>query len=250
MVASSRTFSKQRKAPSGSLEAEAAGLAWLAAAPGGARIARVLSVAPDVLELEELPHAPPTRAAAREFGAALARTHAAGAAGFGAPPDGWAGPLYLGRQELPATAERPSWGPIYAELRVLFYLRRAEQRGHVSPEEARVVRAACARIADGDFDDDEEPARLHGDLWNGNVLWTPDGVVLIDPAASGGHPETDLAMLALFGCPHLDDILGGYSAEHPLRPGWQDRVPLHQLHPLAVHAASHGASYAAPLTAA
>ena len=33
-------------------------------------------------------------------------------------------------------------------------------------------------------------------------MWTPDGVVLIDPAAHGGHRETDLAMLALFGCPH------------------------------------------------
>jgi fructosamine-3-kinase len=75
-------------------------------------------------------------------------------------------------------------------------------------------------------------------------------VVLIDPAASGGHRETDLAMLALFGCPFLDEILAGYDAAHPLAAGRQDRVPLHQLHPLAVHAASHGPSYAAPLVAA
>ncbi|CAM5632178.1 Fructosamine kinase OS=Streptomyces fumanus OX=67302 GN=GCM10018772_19000 PE=4 SV=1 [Streptomyces fumanus] len=57
----------------------------------------------------------------------------------------------------------------------------------------------------------EPPARLHGDLWNGNVLWGADGEVrLIDPAAHGGHRETDLAMLRLFGCPQL-------GAAHPGR---------------------------------
>jgi fructosamine-3-kinase len=74
--------------------------------------------------------------------------------------------------------------------------------------------------------------------------------VLIDPAAHGGHRETDLAMLDLFGCPHLDDVLAAYDEADPLRDGWRDRVPLHQLHPLAVHAASHGPGYAAPLVRA
>ena len=67
------------------------------------------------------------------------------------------------------------------------------------------IDAVIARCDAGDFDDDDPPARLHGDLWSGNVMWTPDGAVLIDPAAHGGHRETDLAMLALFGCPHFDD---------------------------------------------
>ena len=59
---------------------------------------------------------------------------------------------------------------------------------------------------------DEPPARLHGDLWNGNVLWGLDGRVwLIDPAAYGGHREVDLAMLALFGLPHLPRVLDAYA---------------------------------------
>ena len=74
-------------------------------------------------------------------------------------------------------------------------------------------------------------------LWSGGRGW------LIDPAAHGGHRETDLAMLALFGAPHLDRILVGYQDTRPLAAGWRARVPLHQLHPLLVHACLFGASY-------
>src|SRR6478752_4834379 len=59
-----------------------------------------------------------------------------------------------------------------------------------------------AWVAAGTFDSAEPASRLHGDLWSGNVLWTAREAVLIDPAAHGGHRETDLAMLALFGAPH------------------------------------------------
>ena len=73
----------------------------------------------------------------------------------------------------------------------------------------------------------EPPARLHGDLWNGNVLWGLDGQAhVIDPAAHGGHRETDLAMLALFGLPHLPRMLDAYAEVTPLADGWRDRVAL------------------------
>ncbi|RII98030.1 fructosamine kinase family protein, partial [Clavibacter michiganensis] len=131
----------------------------------------------------------------------------------------------------------------YARERVLPYLRRAVDAGGVTSAQAADVERACDVAADGRFDDQVPPARIHGDLWAGNVQWTDAGAVLIDPAAHGGHRETDLAMLALFGCPGLDDLLGAYADTGSLAPGWRGRVPLHQLHPLAVHAASHGPAY-------
>jgi fructosamine-3-kinase len=106
------------------------------------------------------------------------------------------------------------------------------------------------RLASGDLDDGEPPARIHGDLWSGNVMWTPDGAVLIDPAAHGGHRETDLALLALFGAPYLDEVVAGYEEIHPLADGWRERVPLHQLHCLLVHAVLFGGGYAAQAMAA
>lgn len=228
-------------APTGFFAAEAAGLAWLAAA-GGARTVEVLESGPTRIVLERVETVRPTPAPAEEFGAALAATHDAGAPAFGAPPAGWTGDIFIGRRTQPARPE-PTWGAFYAAQRVEPFLAPAVATGNLTASGVAVVRRACALIAAGAFDDADAPARLHGDLWAGNVLWSAEGVVLIDPAAHGGHRETDLAMLALFGCPFLDRILAAYDARHPLGPGWQERVPVHQLHPLAVHAAGHGPAY-------
>ncbi|WP_425556884.1 fructosamine kinase family protein [Frondihabitans cladoniiphilus] len=239
------------EAPDRFFEAEAAGLRWLADAEptGGVRVVRVDAVAPGRIDLEAITETRPTVEAARAFGAALAATHAAGAEAFGAPPSGWNGPTYIGRRPQ-ATRPRASWGAFYAEQRVRPFVDIAAVAGTVTDRERGILDSLCDEIAAGRFDDDARPARLHGDLWAGNVLFSPSGVVLIDPAAHGGHPETDLAMLALFGCPFLDDVLSAYDAAAPLREGWEARVPLHQLHPLAVHAAGHGRSYGVALARA
>lgn len=220
--------------------AEAAGLRWLAAA--GAPVVEVASYSPTHIDLRRLNSARPDGATAYEFGCALARMHEAGADAFGAPPAGYRGRQFIGERPL-STRTHDRWGAFYAAERVMPYVETARRAGFLSAADEDTTRAACAVIAAGAFDDDEPPSRLHGDLWSGNVLWTPDGVVMIDPAAHGGHRETDLAMLALFGCPELGQIRAGYDATAPLTSGWRERIPVHQLHPLAVHAAGHGPSY-------
>src|SRR6476661_9981818 len=130
--------------------------------------------------------------------------------------------------------EWPTWGEMYAEARVRPMVRRAYD-GAALGDPAPFDRL-CDRLLAGELDTDDRPARIHGDLWSGNVMWTPDGAVLIDPAAHGGHPETDLALLALFGAPYLDDVRAGHHEVHPPAAGWADRVPLHQVHCLLVHA--------------
>ena len=107
-------------------------------------------------------------------------------------------------------------------------------------------RALLGRLRDGDFDG-ARPAPLHGDLWSGNVMWSEDGVVLIDPAAHTGHPETDLAALQIFGTPHVERILAAYAEEAGWETGknadWRLREPLHELQLLFLHVRLFGGSY-------
>jgi fructosamine-3-kinase len=89
------------------------------------------------------------------------------------------------------------------------------------------------------------PSLLHGDLWWGNVLFGTDGRSwLIDPSVHGGHPEEDLAMLALFG-PVPDRFWGAYAEVRPLSAGWAERVALFQLYPLLVHTVLFDGAYRA-----
>ena len=240
------TFTKRSPARGpGFYAVEAAGLRWLAAAgPGSARVAVVVAVNKDQIVLEQLEPARPERTAAEVFGHALAVTHAAGAAAYGQPPDGWDGDGYIGQQPM-MLRPTPTWGRFYAEQRMLPYAQLARDLGHLSAAAMARVDRVAERLVAGEFDDDSSPARIHGDLWSGNVMFTASGVVLIDPAAHGGHGLTDLAMLHLFGAPHLATITAAYADAAELSNGWADLIELHQLHPLLVHAVSHGPTYGA-----
>ena len=238
-------FVKNRAdAPPGFFAWEAAGLAWLgvATADGGARVVRVREVRERHITLERVEPARPTPPAAERLGRALALTHGAGAAAFGAPPPGWSGDGFIGRQGLPMRAFS-RWGEFYARTRVMPYAQAALRAGTLTDSGARLVQRVCERLIRADFDDDRPPARIHGDLWGGNVLYSTRGAVVIDPAAHGGHGQTDLAMLELFGTAHLDRVQSAYAEAAALPADWRDRTGLHQLHPLLVHAVSHGASY-------
>jgi fructosamine-3-kinase len=227
------------------IAAEAAGLRWLAV-DGGPGVPEVLGVDGSWLVSEAVGEGSASRAAAEAFGRGLTALHAAGAPAFGASPPGGPAEAWIGAAPMrndPAP-EGTRWIDWYVGARVLPYVRLAVEHGGMSSSQAARVEQGCDRLAGADVGPDEPPARLHGDLWSGNVLWSDDRGWVIDPAAHGGHRETDLAMLALFGCPHLDTVLAAYDEAAPLAEGWRQRVGLHQLFPLLVHAALFGGGYA------
>lgn len=227
VLADGRVAVVKRHSQASAVLAEVAGLRWL-----GSLAATVLDHSDDQLVVEFVEPGAPTTRAAEEFGRNLARLHASGAPAFGSPPPGGPVDAWIGLAPMRNVVgtDWPSW---YASHRLEPYLRTAPVDG---------VAEVCSRI-DEFAGPPEPPARLHGDLWNGNVLWTSGRTRLIDPAAHGGHRETDLAMLALFGCPHLDRIIAAYEETAPLAPGWRSRVPLHQLFPLLVHTVLFGGGY-------
>lgn len=228
-----RAFVKTRQdVAEGEYTGEASALRWLAE-PGAVRVPEVLGVreeSPRLLALEWVEEGSLSGDGAEELGRGLAAMHAAGAEHFGAD-----GPLRLGSLTLPNDPAE-DWPAFYAERRLRPL---AEKLGGVA-----AVERVCDRIEDL-AGPPEPPARLHGDLWGGNVLAGADGRGwLIDPAAYGGHREVDLAMLRLFGAPS-PRILAAYEEASPLADGHEDRVELWQLFPLLVHAVLFGGHYGA-----
>lgn len=222
-------------APEGFFEREAAGLAWLAEVEGGVTVPEVLAVAPGCLIVAWVEPGRGSADDAADLGRRLATTHAAGAPSYGATDDGFIGQLPMPNR--PA----PTWAEFYATRRLLPYAKLARDRDALTTRESATIDALVGRLTM--LLPDEPPARLHGDLWNGNVLWGNSGAAAIDPAAYGGHREVDLAMLTLFGLPHLQRLLDAYDEATPLADGWEERIALHQLFPLLVHACLFGGGY-------
>jgi len=223
-------------APPNFFETEARGLQWLAVGDGVA-VPEVLGVTSDCIIIAWVEPGKPSADGVEAFAAALALTHATAPAGFGADADG-----YIATLPLP-NSPCAGWPEFYTTRRVLPYLKLARDKHVVSDAATRDIEQVLRRI-DEFCDPATPPARIHGDLWSGNVVWGTGGIGhLVDPAAHGGHPHTDLAMLSLFGAPHLGRLLDVYEEAAALSAGWRDRLPLHQLHPLLVHAVIFGGSY-------
>jgi fructosamine-3-kinase len=234
-------FVKRRvDAPPDFFAAEATGLRWLAEAMphGGPCVSAVLAVSHGEIQIERIDTAPWTTDTDEAFGRALAAMHELGASTFGAPADGYIGPLPL--DNTPAL----EWADFYVTRRVEPYLRQAVDEGSMPLQANPTFERLFARIKDiaGPA---EPPSRIHGDLWRGNVLADSRGHAwVIDPAAHGGHRETDLAMMRLFGG-FGTRCHAAYQEAWPLSSGHEDRVALHQLHPLLVHAVLFGGGYGA-----
>lgn len=237
-----------RDPPPGCFTTEASGLEWLRAAETVA-VPEVLAVSdgderdPDrepiamlVLEWVDEDHrVSPDEAA---FGRSLARVHAAGAPCFG-------------REDRRATGSRrlpndpcDTWSEFFATRRLLPLARSGRDGGTLTDVVVSGLERVATRLTDLGGPP-EPPARLHGDLWAGNRLVDGRGQSwLIDAAAHGGHREFDLAMMRLFGG-FSERAFAAYAEMSPLAHGWEDRVPLHQLAPLTVHAIKFGGGYVA-----
>jgi fructosamine-3-kinase len=220
--------------------AEARGLRFLDEARA-LRIPRVLAASteharPGFLLLEFIRSARPRRGFDDELGRGLAQLHRAGAGGFG-----YAQPNFIGR--LPqANRAHDTWADFYRAERLEPQLRSAIDAGRAPAGLARDFERLFARLTEL-VGATEPPARLHGDLWGGNLHVDEDGApCLIDPAVYGGHREMDLAMMRLFGG-FSERVFSAYAEAFPLTAGHEERVALCQLYPLLVHVNLFGGGY-------
>jgi fructosamine-3-kinase len=217
--------------------AEARGLAWLAQARA-LRVPQVLAVGETFLVLERISPARRPPDFDERLGRDLAALHRFGAPGFGLDHDNFIG--RLPQSNTPAA----SWPEFYRSRRLEPQLRLARDAGLCSSAMARGFDRLFT-VLDERVGPAEPPARLHGDLWGGNMIVDQTGAgCLIDPAVYGGHREVDLAMMRLFGG-FGPRVFAGYEEACPLYPGHRERVPLYQLYFLMVHVNLFGGAYVA-----
>jgi fructosamine-3-kinase len=241
-----RIFVKtHRRPPPEFFTTEAAGLAWLGEAHA-VDVPLVLAVSdgsPAFLALEWIERGSAGPTTEVDLGRRLAELHRAG------PPS-------FGREDRRTTGSRAlpndpteTWSEFYASNRLLPLAKLASEV-NVLPANTIERLESLARRLDAVGGAPEPPARLHGDLWGGNRHVGVGGRSwLIDPAAHGGHREFDLAMMRLFGG-FGDDCFAAYAETFPLSDGWRERVALHQIAPLVVHAIKFGGGYVPAATAA
>ncbi len=210
---------------------EASGLRALAAVDGGPPVPPVVHVDRDLVVTRAVDQAARTPGHEVSLGRDLAGLH------LGLTPQWGGGSSWVGACPVDPGSRADGASFYGARLGQL-----AARCGLVGPVESVVARLP-ELLPPG------EPSLLHGDLWWGNVLFGSDGRSwVIDPSVHGGHPEEDLAMLALFG-PLPDRLVAAYEEVRPLAAGWEERVALFQLCPLLVHAVLFGGGYRAQAAA-
>lgn len=228
-------------AQSAMLEAEAAGLAELAAAHA-VRVPTVLANgvggAFAWLALEWLDLEATTPASDARLGETLAMLHRVHADAFG-----WTRDNFIGRTPQPNAPLRDGVA-FLRERRLRPQLELAKRngcaprlidRGELLLENVDVFYGAYVPV----------PSLLHGDLWGGNHAALADGEpVVFDPAPYFGDREADVAMTRLFGG-FGPRFYAAYFAAWPLDAAHGYRRSLHNLYHVLNHLNLFGGSYSA-----
>lgn len=172
------------------LEALATGLQ--AAGASVVQVPKVYQVDDTVLEMTAIRAARGSDQAWEALGEGLARLHRQPQKAYG-----WARDNYIGLAPQP-NRWCDNWGEFFVRDRLGYQVSRvadADQRSRFGE-----VLARCGdTLMDWLNSVCDHPSQLHGDLWNGNVLFDARGPWLIDPAVYCGDREADMAMTEMFG---------------------------------------------------
>jgi len=169
------------------------------------------------------------------FGTELAKLHETKRKHFGFHSDNYIGSLPQ------KNSDRSDWLSFFSDCRIEPQLKMAIDSGKLQSGILSNWERLFSTLPD--IIPTCSPSLLHGDLWGGNYLFDETGSgVLIDPAVYYGHPEMDLAFSKMFGG-FSADFYRGYESVYSLEPGFEERIPIHNMYPLLVHVNLFGGHY-------
>lgn len=221
---------------------EAEGLEALRAAGSEIVLPRVIAAGrrgddPGFLILEFLPPAVgPDPATDDRLGRGLAGIHRRRAERFGFSATTYCGPT---PQDNTGTE---TWPEFYRERRLRPLTAALAARRALDAADLALYARLGEHVA-GILGHDTVPSLIHGDLWSGNVLMTPRGPALVDPACAYADREMEFGISTLFGGLSAR-AMAAYEEAWPLPRGWRERNGLYQLYHLLNHALIFGGHYA------
>ena len=205
--------------------------------PGSLQVPEVRQVSGSELVIPRIDPAPATDGKMAVLGEGLARMHQQAMPDYGFEVDNLIG---LSPQKNTVMED---WGTFYLEYRLKPQVAMISNSGVRSEFESE-LKSHEAVLRDFLNRHCEHPSVLHGDLWNGNVLFDQEGPWLIDPAVYRGDREADLAMTELFGG-FSPAFYQAYDAVYPRTEAYDLKVPIYNLYHTLNHYNLFGASYLA-----
>lgn len=222
------------------LVCEAEGLTCLASALEeagvvGIGVPKVYRVDETELEITAIRASRGSDQAREVLGEGLACLHRLSQSGYG-----WSRGNYIGLSPQP-NRWCDSWGEFFVRDRLGFQVSRvrdASQRARFR----KVLDEHGNRLMEWLDTHCGHPSLLHGDLWNGNVLFDAQGPWLIDPAVYCGDREADIAMTEMFGGlgrPFYE----AYDRRYPRTPVYERKREVYNLYHYLNHYNLFGGGY-------
>lgn len=219
---------------------EAEGLERLASALDeagvtGIGVPRVYRVDETELEITAIQAVSGSDQAREALGEGLARMH-----GLRQSAYGWGRDNYIGLSPQP-NRWCDNWGEFFVRDRLGYQVSRIRDTDQ---------RSRFRKVLDehGDLLSEwlnahcDHPSLLHGDLWNGNVLYDADGPWLIDPAVYCGDREADIAMTEMFGG-FGEAFYRAYDTHYPRTPVYGVKREVYNLYHYLNHYNLFGGGY-------
>ncbi len=136
-----------------------------------------------------------------------------------------------------------NWSLFLGQMRIMPMAKICYDKGQISKETVERLEGLCRDMYKRIDMSSITPSLLHGDLWDGNILYNINSPVLIDPAIYFGDKEMELAFILMFNT-FGKIFFDAYTQVHPLSKDFYEiKVPLYQVYPLLVHIALYGSTY-------
>ncbi|MBL3824145.1 MULTISPECIES: fructosamine kinase family protein [unclassified Marinobacter] len=219
---------------------EAEGLERLASALDeagvtGIRVPNVYRVDETELEITAIRSSGASDRARAVLGEGLARMH-----GLRQNAYGWGRDNYIGLSPQP-NRWSDNWGEFFVQDRLGYQVSRIRDTGQRNRFQ-KVLDEHGGTLIDWLNAHCEHPSLLHGDLWNGNVLYGTDGPWLIDPAVYCGDREADIAMTQMFGG-FGEAFYRAYDEHYPRTPVYGVKREVYNLYHYLNHYNLFGGGY-------